>query len=208
VDEDAAFAYYYNEHDTAEHLRRLAFRAMCRVAASQDFLKWVAEERSVVLERYLAVLDEGVEQANLGVEVLDATINAVHPPAEIARAYEQVVTALEKRESLIQEGEQESNRRLQRADAQQTEMLEAATAYDYYQRVLAEAEAELFEARAEVYEKAPLVYLYRTYLDAIERAVRKQRVFVVPESENEVQIIDLQEKIRPFILDDLDALEE
>ena len=208
VDENAAFAYYYNERDTALHLEKLAFGAMCRVAASQDFLKWIAQERTVVLQKYLRALREATAQARLGIEVLDATINAVHPPAEIARSYEQVVTALEERESLIQEGEQESNRSRRRAEAARAEMLEGATAYAFYQKALSKAEAHLFEVQLDVYQKAPLVYLYRTYFDALETALEDQRVYVVPVSENEVQIIDLQDKIRPFILDDLDALED
>ncbi|NLW51113.1 MAG: hypothetical protein GXY85_09785 [Candidatus Brocadiaceae bacterium] len=208
LDGNAAFAYYYNEQDTTTHLEKLAFRAMCRVAASQDFLRWVAQDRAAVARQYLAAVQKGADQVGLGIEVVDATINAVHPPAEIARAYEQVVAALEQRESLIQEGEQESNRAYRQAEAESTEILEAATAYAQYQAQVTAAEAALFETQMEVYGKAPFVYLYRTYLDALELALENQRVYVVPDTAHEVQIIDLQEKVRPFILDDLDALED
>jgi membrane protease subunit HflK len=208
VDGNAAFAYYYNEEDTTGHLEQLAFRAMCRVAASQDFLKWIAQERADVTQEYLRALREGAEQAGLGVEVVDATINAVHPPAEVAQSYEQVVKALEERESSVQEGEQASNRTRRQAEARTAEMLQSAESYKFRAKVLAEADAELFEAQLVAYHKAPLVYIYRTYLTALEQVLNNQRVYVVPKTDREVQVIDLQEKIRPFILDNLDALQE
>ena len=208
IDEDAAFTYYYSDTDTALHLEKLAYRAMCRVAASQDFLKWIAEERTAVVQQYLQAVREAAEKAALGLEVVDATINAVHPPAEIARAYEQVVAALEQRESSILEGEKESIRKLNRAEARRVEVLKEASAYAYRERTLAEADAAKFLIQLDAYRKAPQVYLHRTYFDTMEEALKDQRVYVVPVSQNEVQIIDLQEKIRTSILEDLDALEE
>jgi len=208
IDEDAAFTYYYRDTDTALHLEKLAYRAMCRVSASQDFLKWIAEERTAVVQQYLQAVREAAEKAGLGLEVVGATINAVHPPAEIARAYEQVVAALEQRESFILEGEKESIRKLNRAEARRVEMLKEASAYAYRERTIAEADAEKFLIQLDAYRKAPQVYLHRTYFDTMEEALKGQRVYVVPVSQNEVQIIDLQEKIRTSILEDLDALEE
>ena len=95
-----------------------------------------------------------------------------------------------------------------RAEAKREETLRDASAYADYQRTVAEADARLFEVQLDVRRKAPLVYLYRTYFDTIVGALRDQNVYVVPVTQNEVQIIDLQEKIRTSILENLDALEE
>jgi len=207
VDADAAFDFHYRQSEIQQHMERLAWRAACRIAASQDFLKWVAEERGEVTRRFRAMLTEAIERAGLGLEVVDASIVSVHPPSEVCGGYENVVAALEQRESLVCEGQQASTRIVQEADARSEEMVRSASAYGYAQRVLAKSEAGEFLVRQQAYEKEPRVYVYRTYFDAIERALPGQRVFVVPVTPHQVQVIDLEEKLRPGILEGLGALE-
>jgi regulator of protease activity HflC (stomatin/prohibitin superfamily) len=208
IDENAAFTFHYRQSDIQRHVEKLAYRAICRIAASQDFIGWVADEREEVVAQFGRMMREAVEQADLGLEVVQVTIPAVHPPAEVARAYEAVVAALERKESLIHEGEQVSIRTRQVARARRAEILSAAEAYRYVERTVTEAEADLFLVQLSAYERVPRVYMFRTYFNALEEALSRQKVFVVPETATEVQIIDLQEKLRAQLLEGLDVLEE
>ena len=207
VDQNAAFDFHYRQSDIQQHVERLAYRAVCRIAASQDFLKWVAQERGQVTNRFRAMLTEAIEGADLGLEVVDAAIVAVHPPSEVSGAYEGVVGALEQKESLVYEGQQASIRTVQQAEALSEELVRGSSGYGYGQQTLAKAEAQEFAVRLQAYEKEPRVYVYRTYFDTIERALPGQRVFVVPVTPREVQILDLEEKLRPGIMEGLGALE-
>ncbi len=208
IDEDAAFKYQYHHADVPRHLEKLAYRELCHVAASQDFLKWIAEERRETAERLTRELKRSVAEADLGVEVLECSIPAIHPPAEVARPYEAVVTALEMRETLIHEGEQNKVRIVQEALARKEELLAMASGYAYTLTNTAQAETELFLAQLDAQRKAPLVYAYRTYFDTLEEALENQRLFVVPVSASEVQIIDLEEKLKTQLLEGLEVLEE
>ncbi|KPK65237.1 MAG: hypothetical protein AMK73_03550 [Planctomycetes bacterium SM23_32] len=208
LDENAAFTYQYRQADVMEHVEKLAYRALCRIAANQDFLGWVAEDRGPVADKFLRMMREAVEEADLGLEVVDATMPAVHPPAEVARPYEAVVAALEERESLIKQGEQTSIRTRKGAEGRREELVSEAEGYAYRESKVAKAEAEQFLAQLDAYRAAPRVYLFRTYFDTIEHAFEKQKLYVVPVTANEVQIIDLQEKIRTQLLEDFEALKE
>jgi hypothetical protein len=47
----------------------------------------------------------------------------------------------------------------------------------------------------------------RTYLDAIDDVLVGQKVYVVPLAPSEVHVIDLQEKLRPQLLEDINVME-
>ena len=70
-----------------------------------------------------------------------------------------------------------------------------------------EANKDEFIVQLATYEKAPLVYLFRSYFESIEEALAGQTVFVVPEMQSEVNIIDMQAHLRPQLLD-LDSTEK
>jgi regulator of protease activity HflC (stomatin/prohibitin superfamily) len=207
VDPDAAFTYHYRQDDIGDLLTKLGFRATAKVAASQDFLKWVAEERALTAREIWDLMAEAVAEADLGIEIVDVNVLSVHPPSQVASAFELVVTALEDRESLIHLGQQESTRILRGAEAHETELVKRASGRKYMRETVSAAEAGQFRSQLAAYAKAPDVFVYRTYFDTLEEALKDQRVFIVPVSENEVQIIDLEEKIRAEILSGLDALE-
>ena len=64
----------------------------------------------------------------------------------------------------------------------------------------AAARAEEFLARLAAFRKAPQVYRFRSYFDVLEKSLRGHRVYLVPENQSEVQIIDLQQKSHPQLL--------
>jgi len=201
IDENSAFTYYYRQSDIREHVEKLGYRAICRVAASQDFLKWVAEERRQAADRLKRMLDEAVEAANLGLEIVFVGTPVVHPPPETARAYSDVMTALENRESLKHEGELEAVQMVEDARARRAKEVNAAEGYAVQQTENARAGAQEFLSRLSAYRIAPLVYMYRNYFEAIEKAFPGHFLYLVPIAPSEVQIIDLQEKLRPQLLE-------
>ncbi len=201
VDENSAFTYYYRQSDIQEHVQELGYRAICRVAASQDFLKWVAEDRRKAVDRLKQILDEAVERENLGLEIVFVGTPVVHPPAQTAAAYSDVVVALENKESLRQEGELEAVQMVEDAKASQAKKINEAKGYAVQQTENARAGAQEFLTRLTAYQTAPLVYMYRNYFEAIEKALPGQFLYLVPIAPSEVQIIDLQEKLRPQLLE-------
>ncbi|MCK4283738.1 MAG: hypothetical protein KAX44_05425, partial [Candidatus Brocadiae bacterium] len=201
IDENAAFAYYYRQADIRRHVEQLGYRALCRIAASQDFLKWIAEDREESVRQLRQELCEAVEREALGLEVVFVGIPMVHPPPETAAAYADVVTALQDRESLRHEGELEYNQTVEDARAQEANAIYEAEGYAARRTLPAQAEADQFLVRLDAYRKAPTVYKFRTYFDVLEGALEGLKLYLAPDVPSEVLIIDLEEKLRPQLLE-------
>ncbi len=201
IDENAAFAYYYRHSDIRRHVEQLGYRALSRIAASQDFLEWMAEGREETVRKFRQEVREAVEREGLGLEVVFVGIPVVHPPAETAAAYADVVTALQDRESFKYEGELEYNQTVADAHAQEVYAIYEAEGYAARRTLPAQAEADEFLARLDAYRKAPMVYRFRTYFDVLEEALAGLKLYVAPDVQSEVLIIDLEEKLRPQLLE-------
>ncbi len=207
IDPDAAFTYVYRQTDIQQHIEKLAYRSICRLAASEDFLRWVAQDRARSAAAFRSLLSEAIDKAGLGLDVMDVTVSAVHPPAEVAADYESVVAALEGREALIYQGQQEAINTERSAEALAGEMTRDANGYSQALKVTSQRDADYFQVALTAFRKAPDVYVMRTYLDIVEDALVGQKVYVVPSAPSEVQIIDLQEKLRTQMLEDLNIME-
>jgi regulator of protease activity HflC (stomatin/prohibitin superfamily) len=208
IDEASAFKYYYQETDITKHVERLAYRAISRLAASEDFLSWISSRRQESVHIFDRMMREAFNQADLGLEVVYVTIPIVHPPAETAGSYEAVVSALEYKQAAVNEAESTAIQLVKSAEAEKAEQLSDAKGFAYRNKILSVAEAQQFQTQLDAFQKAPLVYAFRTYFDTIEQSLFDQKVFVVSVSQNEVQVIDLQEKLQPQLLESLAAMEE
>ncbi len=201
VDPDAAFIYSYGVADMEEYVERLAYKAICRIASTQDFLRWIAQDRAATVEKFRRLVQEAADEAGLGIEVVYTGIPSLHPPADVAPAYEGVVTALQRQEALKLEGLVEEARVVERARGDAREATHMARGYAARLVKDAEAERQQFATKLEAYRKAERVYMFRNYFDAIETVFSSQLLYVVPVSEREVDIIDMQERLRPQLLE-------
>lgn len=201
VDPGAAYRFYYGHRDPAQIIEDVAYRTMCRIAASQNFLRWIHVDRGVVSREFERQLQASLDTYEMGVEVVYAGIPAVHPPAETADAYESVISAYEEQQRMIYQAGTEAVKVLEDARGEAAQKLAASGGYSYRLRVVSEAERDRFEVQQEAFAKAPNVYRYRKYFSAIEQVLQGHRLFIVPISEKEVNIIDTQEKLGTDILD-------
>jgi regulator of protease activity HflC (stomatin/prohibitin superfamily) len=141
-----------------------------------------------------------VDREGLGLEVTFVGIPAVHPPKETASAFENVVAAMEQKESLIYQGETESAKMVQGALGDSAEQVNEAEGTAQQMVKNAVASKNQFAVQLDVYQRAPLVYQFRRYFDTIEQVLKGQKLYVVPKSNDEVVIIDTKEKLTPELL--------
>ncbi len=201
IDENSAFTFAFRQAHIQVHMARLGYRAICRIAASQDFLRWIAQERDQTVEQLRRLLQEAIDREGLGLEIIHVGIPSVHPPAETAGMFEQVVASMEYREALSYEGDMISAQTVEDARAVSSEMVNASKGYAYLLVENSNAARNQFMVQDSVYRLSPMVYQFRTYFDVLEQAFDGQRVYVLPSTEREVQIIDMQERLRPQILE-------
>jgi membrane protease subunit HflK len=200
IDEQAAFTYAFRQADIKRHVEELAYRALSRIAASEDFLRWVAQDRAATVARLKAMIQEAMDREGLGLEVIFAGIPAVHPPLETATAFEGVVATMENKESLIYQGERRSAMMVQDAMASSVEQVSAATGNK--ERLLQNALAakNQFLVQLDAYTRSPLVYEFRSYFDAIEDVLNGQKIYVLPPTTDEVNTIEMKGNEVPQLL--------
>jgi membrane protease subunit HflK len=104
--------------------------------------RWLADETQRRLEPY-----------RLGVEVRDATVSYLLPPAEVKGSFDRVTEAQTEIRTRLYRAEQEAEQELRRAEAEKYRLEQMAAAYAGERRLLAQAEAESFERRLKQYQK-------------------------------------------------------
>jgi regulator of protease activity HflC (stomatin/prohibitin superfamily) len=215
IDPMHAYEYYYRQSDIEHHVDLLAYRALCRVAASQDFLKWMAQDRDVTIGRLREIVQETFDRNGLGLEVTFVGISAIHPPYETYPAYENVIAMRQTKEKLIQDGWNKAVEMAAEARIKEVQVTNQAHQVAARKAMAASAEAELFDARLTVCrdggktpeesERIRRVYLFRSYCDAMEDVLPGQQVHIVPTTNYEVDIIDLSKQLHPQLLEGLTA---
>ena len=180
--------YIYNHKDPRELLDAICYRELTRYAASakveMDDASPVNPEskksllgagRMEAAEELQRRIQDAADKAELGVEIVLLGLQGVHPPAEVAKAYEDVVASVQEKQAIVLLAQAEKNRILtelggsiaevdalynlaleferskERGDAQKTEELETQlqTAFVNVKgtvfRILREAESYAFE---------------------------------------------------------------
>ena len=201
ADPQAAYQFYYDHRNPEQLIEDVVYRTLCRIGASQNFLEWIHVNRGAVSREFSRRFQRALDNHRVGVEVVYAGIPAVHPPAETAEAYESVISAYEEQQTMIYEAETEAVEALEAARGNAAQVLSEARSYRYRLREVSEAQRDRFVVQRNAFDKAPNVYRYRKYFSAIERVLEGHRLFIVPISEKEVNIIDTKKKLGSDILD-------
>lgn len=132
-DDKEVIRFYSQSADAAQLIEAIAYRELTQYAAESDVLKLMGSggvETSAELRRRIqAGCDAaGYDGGGLGVEIVMVGIGGVHPPSDedVAKTYEQVVSAIETRDATIKGAEGDAaTRRIESAGDQWKELYEA-----------------------------------------------------------------------------------
>jgi regulator of protease activity HflC (stomatin/prohibitin superfamily) len=178
------YEYVRNTIDPQERLSAICYAELSRYAASAK----IETEGDVEGAKRLSIIGAGrwgageqlqksiqarADQAKLGVEIVFVGLQGVHPPKEVAEAYQNVIGSIQKRQAAILVAEGESNKiltevcgsvkkadqlyaiaqRLRQAKADGDEAAIAAVSKELYDAVEG-AEGEMFKTLAEAHSYA------------------------------------------------------
>ncbi|MBP7274584.1 MAG: protease modulator HflK [Kiritimatiellae bacterium] len=172
-------AWLYGHRNPAALLRELAYRAVTREAAGRELDDILGAGQRAFESALRDRLQRDAHAMNLGVEIRFVGLNGVHPPVPVVAEYEAVSGSIEEREALRLDGLAYAVARVPRADAEAARMLAEAAGESARRSASARAEADSFERRRSAEREAPEVFRGRAYLDALARALRGARLYVV-----------------------------
>ncbi|MCX7819655.1 MAG: protease modulator HflK [Kiritimatiellae bacterium] len=194
--------YLYGAADPHAAIRAVATRAVTAELAGRDVMHVLgagqAEFGRTVAER----LRREVGRLNLGIEVTFVGLRDVHPPVEVAEAFEDVVAAMERREAAVLRARGEAARMEAVARAAAEGRRLAAMAERGRRSVVAAAEAERFRARQAAAAASPVVYAGRAALDAVVAALQRPRLYLIAAAAGrEVVQLNLEPKVSSVLWD-------
>jgi membrane protease subunit HflK len=142
------------------------------------------------------------DELQLGVKILFVGLQDVHPPVQVAKAYEDVVGARQKREARILTAQADAVRTNSLAGSEATRKKRQAEADSQRVQVTSLARAALFTNQIPAFRASPTVYAQRAYLQALAQggsAARK--VILATTNTQNVILMNLEEKVRADLLD-------
>jgi membrane protease subunit HflK len=142
--------------------------------------------RMEVQKRVEVYLQRLMDTYNTGLQVTEARLLVVDPPAQVQEAFHDVVRAWEDRERLIKEAEGFREDVIPKARGMGQQEVRQAEAFKAQRVIRAKGDAERFDRVLAEYSKAPEVTRQRLYLESAEKFLPKTRKFIMEGAESSV----------------------
>ncbi len=194
--------YAYGHAAPGRVLEQAAYRVLTQTTAARGLFDVMGEGRREMAGVLQTRLQAEADRLGLGVRVAFVGVEGVHPPTQIAEAFQSVIGSVEEREAAILDARADANRVLPLADAEATQVTAAAAAYAVERAEIAAADSDRFLKRLEAYRQAPSVFKTRLYLATFRDSVKDARKYIIAASpDSEVIQINLEEKLSPDLFD-------
>ncbi len=205
---DDLYTYMYRHSDARGKLEKLATREVVAYMASVDFFELLNERRWESAE----IMHQRIQEAaqGLGVEIVAVGLEGLHPPVQVGSAFDNVVSASEEKHTEVLRAEQYAIRRRPESRSEAFRVRAEAEMHRLSRVGLAQAEGERFMQQLAAFQMSPEFYPLRVFLDLWETETTDIRKYIVGlPGAAQVMILNLEEKLRPDLLDiDLDAAAE
>ena len=170
IDNPQAFLFENNPTPSTEELiRQVSESAIREVVGRRPIDEILYEEKALVAEEAQKLTQTILDKYNLGIGLVDLTIQQAQPPEQVQAAFEDANRADQDRQRLINEGQAYANDVIPRARGAADRLL--LEAQGYRDRVSAQAEGDglRFSQVLEAYSSAPEVTRERMYLETMQQ---------------------------------------
>jgi len=196
---DNLYDFLYRHAEPKRALEALCYRELSRYAAHSDFMEFLGAGRAKATAELKASIQAAADAQHIGVKIVHVSLQGIHPPVQVAAAFEEVVGALEERDAKVWAARGHENSVVPQARATAARTLADAKIYAADREHVAPATEKEFLMQLEASRAAPSVFRHRKLLSALRDTLRDARKIVKPAwvRVNEVLQIDLQEKSTP-----------
>jgi len=163
----------------------------------------IATGRSSAEEDMRKEVQKLADEANLGIEITAVNILGAHPPVgEVATAFQNVISAMEEKETAILTAKSYRTTTLPESEVQALALIADANSYKYRTATVAKAENKRFGNQLLAYKAMPEMFVLRSYLDFLRDDCSHIRKYVMsPNNTSEVFQINLEQKERLDLTD-------
>jgi membrane protease subunit HflK len=171
--------YAYTCQNQEELLRSLSYRAVMLRTNSTNSDNLLTRDRSELATSVKTDIQAVVDNEKLGIEIAQVSIIAIHPPYEVASAYQAVVSAQVLHDTLAIQASTYRDELIPSARADAQTVLDEAEGYDATRVANARGEAAGFVKLLDPYNRAPFIYRFRERLEVLEQGLPGQRLYIV-----------------------------
>jgi membrane protease subunit HflK len=183
IKDPVAFAFNVREPDAA--VRLVAESAMREVIGQRELEPIITTERGAVQESVENVMQQTLDEYQIGVQVLQVQLLRARAPSAVIEAFNDVINAGQDAETATNNANRETARIINEAQA-------------YRERVVREAtgEAARFTAVHAEYRQAPQVTRDRLYLETMERVYQRGNLIILDQRAGAVPYLPLEGMVR------------
>ena len=205
IDENALFDYCDNYDSPEEVLRGICDRELVRHLASKDLFailgSGLLESQEVLTNRIHHALTKITPLT--GIEVLFISLTNVHPPVEVAPAFQRVVAAGEEKAAALLQAEGNSVKAAHESATMKIIIELESEAYRIERIENAQADADRFFGQKTAFQKAPEIFKARNLMAVLNDPEGIRRFFIHGGSKKVIQL-NLEDPLRPDLLNDLE----
>ncbi|MCG3150621.1 MAG: hypothetical protein PCFJNLEI_04109 [Verrucomicrobiae bacterium] len=196
------FAFAYRHADAPRLVEQIAYRSLTQEAATRDLFELMGAGQTQVAAALRQRIQAEVDHRQLGIHIEFVGLQGVHPPTQVAEAFQAVIGALEQKEATIHTARATATKTVTRAAAESAKAIFEATSYRTQRTEISAAEAERFLIQVETAKKSPRVFRANLYLGTLTEALADARKFVVPAGlASEVVQVNFEDKLQRDLFD-------
>lgn len=158
--EDPA-AWLRSSNDPDKLLRTVADRVLLQLTLHRPAAELMTTAREPLRAQFQKQLQSELDARASGLRVMEVLLRDIHPPVEVAPAYQEVVGALEEKEAFLHGGEEYRRDILTRAKGDAGEVVTTAAATASNRLAGARGEVARFSSQEAAYREAPALYSLR-----------------------------------------------
>lgn len=171
--------FLFKVREPEETLRDVSESAIREIVGQSTLEAVLGPGRQEITERTKALVQNTLNNYQIGIDVLTVNLTAVNVPDPVAPAQKDAIKAREDRDRFSEEAQAYTNDILPRARGAAARKLQEAQAYRSRVTAGAEGQASRFSQLREAYEKSPKITRERLYLETIEDVLSRSRKVLV-----------------------------
>jgi membrane protease subunit HflK len=173
---------YRTEAELAGALKDIGEAALRQAVGDRPIDHVLTTKKSIIQTEIHDKMSELADLYQCGVSIETVQLQDVRPPDEVAKAFQDVASAREKREQITNEALGYQQKNLPRAEGQAQQAVLQAEGYRDARIAEARGQVARFSALIKEFEASPEVTRTRMYLEAMSELLSKVRLTVIDEN--------------------------
>ncbi len=175
--------YLFNVKDPENTLRDISQSVMREVMGDRASIPILTVGRAEIQERARELIQEYVDQFEMGLRINEVNLESVEPPQPVIDAFHDLNRAEQDAQRFFEEASREFEERVPRARGEAERTVLEAEGFQQRRTNIARGEAQRFIDTLEAYEQAPNVTRRRMYLETMEDLIPELREVIIVDQE-------------------------